>query len=242
MKPVIGITCDYDWEKETIQLKPGYVQGVCRAGGLPYLIPPVSGYNASDIIGKLDGLLLTGGQDVDPRFFGEQPHPAIGRINPYRDELELSLCREAAESGLPIFGICRGIQLINIAMGGDIFQDLGMAKGERELICHSQNAPKWHGVHEVKIKEGTKLHKILGTDLLYANSFHHQSVRRPAWPLEAVAHTQDGIIEAVESGQHMFFIGVQWHPECMLEDRYMQKLFDAFVSAAKNYRKTGGCG
>mgnify|MGYP000188373654 CR=1 FL=1 len=242
MKPVIGITCDYDWDKELIQLRPGYVQGVCRAGGLPYLIAPVPGLDPSDIVQQINGLLLTGGQDVDPRFFGEQPHPANGRINPYRDELELALCGEAARAGMPVFGICRGIQLMNIAMGGSIYQDLSMAHENDRLIYHSQNAPKWYGVHEVTVKSGTRLHNILGTDRLYTNSFHHQAIRHPAGTFKAVAHTHDGIIEAVESDHHMFFIGVQWHPECMLEDRHMQKLFDAFVKAADNYRITGGRG
>src|SRR5690554_5148223 len=128
MKPIIGITCDYDWEKGSFQLKPGYVEGIYRCGGQPFLIPPWYGVAASNdtshIIKQLDGLLLSGGQDVHPRFFNEAPHAAIGRVNPYRDEMELALCRQAVQAGIPVFGICRGMQLLNIALGGDIYQDL----------------------------------------------------------------------------------------------------------------------
>jgi putative glutamine amidotransferase len=235
MKPIIGITCDYDWKEDKIQLKTGYVKSVCRAGGLPFLISPVlpheSGMTA-DIISRIDGLLLTGGQDVDPRHFGDEPHKAIGFVNPWRDELELSLCREAAKARMPILGICRGAQVLNIALGGDIFQDINAQAGGKGLICHSQTAPAWYGFHSIKIREGSRLHGILGTDDLFVNSFHHQAVRRLAPTFEAAAFTSDGMIEAVESREHPFMLGVQWHPECMQEDPFTHRLFEAFVKAA----------
>jgi putative glutamine amidotransferase len=232
VKPVIGITCDFDWETGSSQLRPGYFEGVYRSGGLPFLIPALEPSGAADIVSRLGGLLLTGGQDVDPRFFGEEPHTAIGRVNPCRDEWEIALCREAAERQIPVFGICRGAQLMNIAMGGDIYQDLKSQANNANLICHDQPAPKWYGFHEVQIEDGTLLKSILGMGQVRANSFHHQAVRRPGTSLRTTAHTSDGIIEAVESECHPFFLGVQWHPERMLEDKIMFRLFEAFVKAA----------
>lgn len=241
MRPIIGITCDFDWERGIYQLKPGYVEGVYRSGGVPLLIPPLPCSRAWDaisdpvdeLIGRIHGLLLSGGQDVHSSYFGEQPHAAIGQVNPLRDEMELSLCRHAVQAGLPVFGICRGAQLLNIALGGDIYQDLHSQAGEKGLICHDQPAPKWFGFHDVTIIEGSRLHQILGTSKLPTNSFHHQAIRRPAPKLKSVAATADGVIEAVESDSHPFLIGVQWHPECMLDDLYMLKLFEAFVQAAR---------
>jgi putative glutamine amidotransferase len=232
MRPVIGVTCDYDWETGNSQLRPGYFEGVYRSGGLPFLIPVLESSGAADVIVRLDGLLLTGGQDIDPRFFHEEPHPAIGWVNPCRDELEIALCREAEERGIPVFGICRGVQLMNVAMGGDLYQDIRTGTETGGVLCHDQPAPKWYGFHEVRIQEGSKLREILGTGLIRANSFHHQAVRRPGRSLYATAHTSDGIIEAIESDAHPFFIGVQWHPERMLENRTMIKLFEALVRNA----------
>jgi putative glutamine amidotransferase len=240
MKPTIGITCDFDWESGIFQLKPGYVEGVYRSGGVPVLIPPLSCSEDSDsrldatgeFINRIHGLLLSGGQDVHPSYFGEQPHTAIGRVNPLRDQMELSLCLQAVKAGLPVFGICRGAQLLNIALGGDIYQDIASQSGEKGLICHNQPAPKWFGFHDVRVREGSRLHQILGTDKLSVNSFHHQAVRRLAPVLKPAAAAADGVIEAVESDNRPFLIGVQWHPECMLDDPYMLKLFEAFVQAA----------
>jgi putative glutamine amidotransferase len=232
MRPVIGITCDFDWETGNSQLRPGYFEGVYRSGGLPFLIPVIEPSAASQVISKLDGLLLTGGSDVDPYFFNMEPHPALGRVNPYRDELELTLCREARQKGLPVFGICRGVQLMNVAMGGDLYQDIAAEMESDTIICHDQQAPKWYGSHEVTIKEGTRLQKILGTEKVRANSFHHQAIRQLGRSLYPSAYASDGTIEAVECDDNSFFLGVQWHPERMLEDKIMIKLFEAFVKEA----------
>lgn len=240
MRPIIGITCDYDWEASNFLLQSGYVEGICRAGGLPLLIPPISTCTAeegiSDILSQLQGLLLTGGQDVHPRYFGEEPHAAIGRVNPPRDDLELPLCQAAVEAKMPVLSICRGAQLMNIALGGDVYQDLNAQYKDEDLICHSQSAPKWAPFHHVSIKEGSRLHKIMGTHQIFTNSFHHQAVRTLASGLEAVAWAADGVIEAIESVSHPFLIGVQWHPERMLEDPHMITLFEAFVEVATTYK------
>lgn len=240
MRPIIGITCDYDWEARNFLLPSGYVEGVCQAGGFPLLIPPTSA-NATEkgisvIISQIQGLLLTGGQDVHPRYFGEEPHAAIGRVNPPRDDLELPICQAAVEVNMPVLGICRGAQLMNIALGGDVYQDLSTQYKDGELICHDQSAPKWAPFHHVSIKEESRLHQILGTHQIDTNSFHHQAVRTLASSMEAVAWAADGVIEATESKSHTFLIGVQWHPERMLEDPHMIRLFEAFVEAAGAYK------
>jgi putative glutamine amidotransferase len=240
MRPVIGITCDYDWEDSRFQLPSGYVEGICRAGGLPLLIPPASTCARpeaiSDILSQIQGLLLTGGQDVHPRYFGEEPHAAIGRVNPKRDELELPICQGAVEADMPVLGICRGVQLMNIALGGDIYQDLKTQFKGGDLICHSQSAPKGAPFHHVRIQEGSRLGLIMGAHQTYTNSFHHQAVRTPASGIKAVAWAADGVIEAIESESHRFLLGVQWHPERMLEDPQMMRLFEAFVEAAATYK------
>ncbi|MDD2503983.1 MAG: gamma-glutamyl-gamma-aminobutyrate hydrolase family protein [Clostridia bacterium] len=236
LKPIIGITCDYDWEAKIFKLHSGYVEGISRAGGLPLIIPPISACavseSISNILSQIQALLLTGGQDVHPRYFGEEPHTAIGRVNPQRDELELPLCLAAVQAGMPVLGICRGIQLINVALGGDIYQDLKTQFEGRDLICHSQSAPTWTEFHKISIHEGSRLHHIFGVNQVYTNSFHHQAVRTLAPGLEFAASAADGVIEAVESKSHSFLVGVQWHPERMLEDSHMLGLFKAFVEAA----------
>jgi putative glutamine amidotransferase len=234
MRPVIGITCDYDWENSRVQLHSSYYEGVFRSGGQPFLIPCLEEFFSSDILDRLDGLLLTGGQDCDSYLFGEEPHPQVGNINPLRDSLEIELCREAAARDMPVLGICRGIQVINIAMGGDIYQDLPTQWEGKPLVCHNQRGPRWFGVHEVHLKGESLLRKVMGVDKIRTNSFHHQAVRRLAEGFKAVGHTVDGVIEAMESSSHSFLIGVQWHPERMWErDPRMLQLFCALTDVAR---------
>ena len=234
MRPLIGVTCDYDWDSGKSQLHSGYYEGIFQAGGLPFLIPVLEPFCAADVISRLNGLVLTGGQDVDSYLFGEEPHPKVGKINPYRDELEITLCKEAVAHNIPVLGICRGAQIMNIAMGGTIYQDIETQVNDSELICHDQQAPKWFGIHEVEMRDESNLCEIFGAKVIRTNSFHHQAIRQVGESLFAVAHTRDGIIEAIESKAHSFYIGVQWHPERMLDkDTNTLKLFEAFVKAAE---------
>lgn len=235
-RPVIGITCDYDWKNERNILNSGYVEGVYKAGGLPMLIPFVNPTTtiAKDIISNIDALLLTGGQDLDSYYFGEAPHPKIGNINPYRDELEFALVKEAVYKDIPILGICRGCQLMNVFMGGDLYQDITSQVSNRSLICHDQNAPRWFAIHEVFIKEDTMLKSILVSDSIRTNSFHHQAVRQLGSGLVVNSFTDDGVIEGFESTNLKFFMGIQWHPECMLNEYPITlELFEGFVNAAR---------
>jgi len=231
-KPVIAITCDYDCSVSKIQLYDGYYRAVSRAGGLPFLIAYTGIEDIERILDMVDGILFTGGGDVDPVHFGEAPSSKLGSINPIRDEMEIELCRKALDKNMPVLGICRGIQLINIAMGGTVYQDLESQWDKGKLIKHWQEAPDWYGIHEVVFKEGSKIHGIMGMMNLRTNSFHHQAVCKPASGFLITGWSPDGVVEAIESVEHRFAVGVQWHPERMWEkDERMLRPFVALVEA-----------
>jgi len=237
--PIIGVTCDYDVEKQTSQLHRGYYDAIVEAGGVPVLIPNMHQEKALQILTFLDGLLLTGGNDVDPSFFGEAPIPKLGFVNPFRDSLEISLCRQAMRQDIPVLGICRGIQLMNIAMGGTIYQDLESQWTSGQLYKHRQQAPDWYGSHEVELDKGSKLRQMLGVEKLFTNSFHHQAIKKLAACFKITAWCGDGVVEGIESLCHSFAVGVQWHPEKMWQrDEKMLGLFKGLVNAAM--KRKGG--
>jgi putative glutamine amidotransferase len=229
MVPVIGITCHQDYSTNKLTVNKHYIHAVEKNGALPLLLPDVTAFdmvlNHCDII---DGLILAGGVDVDPRFFGEQPI-GTGEITPERDSYEMALAGEFLAKDKPILAICRGLQVLNICAGGDIYQDIN-ARPER-VIKHMQQAPKWYPTHRVSVKDDSKLGKILGKSQLQVNSFHHQAPRRVGPGFQATAWSEDGIIEAIESDSHRFIIGIQWHPEQMLSRSEQRKLFQAFIKS-----------
>ncbi|MCF6097189.1 gamma-glutamyl-gamma-aminobutyrate hydrolase family protein [Thermovorax subterraneus] len=232
MRPLIAITCSYAEEK--IFLNRGYYEAVEKAGGIPVGVAPLKDKDAlSNLLDRVDGLLLSGGPDVDPRYFGEDPRPGLGEVNPLRDEAEIFLCREAVKRKKPVLGICRGVQLINIALGGTVYQDIG-SEIEKPLK-HRQEAPRWYASHDVNISKDSLLYRILESNLVPVNSFHHQAVKDVAELLKPVAFSQDGIVEALEGASGEFFLlGVQWHPEEMWREYPLQlKLFEALVEAAR---------
>ncbi len=236
MLPVIGITCAWDEDGTRFFLSRFYTEAVEAAGGLPVLLPYTrrdAGMNLWPDI--LDGLILSGGGDVDPVHFGEEPLPNCGEITPQRDAFELVLVRRALSLGLPVLGICRGAQVLNIAAGGDIYQDI--VTQVAGCLKHRQQAPRWSATHGIMVEEGTRLARILGTRAMRVNSFHHQAVRQPAPGFIVSARCVDGIIEAIESTGPGFALGVQWHPETMWErDSRFLGLFAALVEAAWKYK------
>lgn len=215
MKPFIGITCSWNEEKGQYYLGSLYAEAVEAGGGIP--IPLVYSRSEDDlkrICTAVNGLVLSGGGDVDPVFFGEDPIPAGGEICPGRDEFEISLARQALAANIPVLGICRGMQVLNIAAGGDIYQDIATQLGER-MIQHNQLAPRWHPTHEIAVAGGTVLSSIFGPGVIRVNSFHHQAVRNPAPGFVISARSPDGVAEAIESRNFSFALGVQCHPEAL---------------------------
>lgn len=233
LKPLIGITCDHDIETDRLQLRMAYIRGVIRAGGLPVLFPYAESDHLKALILHVDGLLLTGGGDIDPSFFGELPHSRLGRVNKVRDEVEITFCKLAMAHNIPVLGICRGIQIMNTAAGGALYQDLPSQWGNTELFEHSQTIPDWQPSHRVNIEESSLLYEIAGKVTIPVNSLHHQAIKEAVYPFRTVAKADDGVIEAIESDKHTFCLGVQWHPERMPDDIFSQSIFAAFVRACR---------
>lgn len=232
MKPLIGVTMSFEMTNKQFVTKE-YTEAILEAGGIPLVLPyTVEKSDIAEMCRPLDGLLLTGGGDIDPTLFGEEPHPGLGEIVPERDEMEMTLIQLFVEQKKPILGICRGCQILNVTLGGDMIQDFAGQKPD--VIQHSQRAPRYHASHTIQLKEGTLLHSIFGQTQIKVNSYHHQAVREPAPSLVASAHAKDGVVEAIECAQGDFIVGVQWHPECMISTYPEQKrLFQAFIQACK---------
>jgi putative glutamine amidotransferase len=228
---IIGITCDYNWEENDIKIYEGYVEAITKAGGMPILLPGNDIQEIPSILDMVDGIMLIGGQDVDPYLYGEAPHMKIGSVNPRRDEFELELCRRALDRNVRILGICRGIQILNVAAGGTLYQDISSQWEKGEPINHNQKGPKWFGSHMVEVVPDSRLYKILGEKNIRVNSFHHQAVKDIPKGFRVVASSSDGVIEAIEGTYDTFVLGVQWHPERMTKDYIiMQRIFDHFAS------------
>lgn len=232
--PVIGLTTYRQqarsgvWDVPASFLPAVYLEGVTRAGGVAVLLPPqpVRPGVAPAVITRLDGLILTGGRDVDPAAYGHEPHPATEEPGPERDEWEFALIADALEQGLPVLGICRGPQLINVALGGTLHQHLP------DVIGHSGHrvADAVFATHTAHIAEGTTLARLLG-DTVGTKCYHHQAIDRLGAGLIANA-TCDGVIEGIEMPGGDFVVGVQWHPEETLDDL---RLFKGLVDAAKRH-------
>lgn len=235
-QPIIGITCFVDFKEERQRQNETYIQAVLKAGGVPVLLPAVDSEDITKEHAQLiDGLLVSGGPDMDPQYFGEQPVPELGNVNPLMDIYESRLVQLILDLDKPLLGICRGEQVLNVVAGGTLHQDLRRALPQ--VLKHGQDQPRWYPSHTVRIAPGTKLAAIFETEELAVNSFHHQAVAKVAPGFIASAHAQDGVIEAIESQNHRFVIGVQWHPEGMWNQvNNYDSLFAAFVQAAREGR------
>ncbi len=239
MKPLIGIIGQTDPSKNRLFLDRRHIERIAEAGG----VPAVFNINCSpdEVLEHVDGILLIEGPDVHPYFYGEDPSSAIKYVDVERDEFEICLVKKAVEKGVPILGISRGMHVINVALGGTLYQDLNdIPKAIKHdwdvnLVGPSQR------VHGIRIKTSSKLYEILkdqlsieGTNEVYlkVNSFHHQAVKRVGEGIKPVAYAVDGLIEAIE-GVEGFILGLQWQPEYLPE---MRRVFEAFVHAAAEYR------
>lgn len=236
LRPSIGISAYWrpadfgPWRDYPVTLAPqGYVDGVRAAGGLPLLVPPIQELvdDPGLALGRLDGLVLAGGEDVDPAVYAAEPHPATGPANELRDRVELALLREALSRDLPVLAVCRGAQLLNVAYGGDLVQEMA------EIVDVSPHQPKpgtW-GRHPVRATGG-RLRELAGDQLAAVPSYHHQSFGRIGQGLLATGEAPDGVVEAIEDPNLSFCMGVLWHPD---EDPLVDGLllFGGLVDAAR---------
>lgn len=252
MRPIIGITANYSFdgssefaegigtrEQEWQLLADDYITSVVRAGGAPVILPLTRGPEGWEalrlLLDQVDGVLFSGGNDVDPLRFGQKSTGRTGGVIPERDEQEFTMLRYLLEeTEKPILGICRGIQVLNAALGGTLLQHIPDAGfPSHSLTMYPRQTPS----HRVQVEDGTLLRRLAGTDTLAVNSFHHMAVDRPAPALRVSARSEDGVIEAVElrdnpSGR--FFLGVQWHPEMMARtDEVQQGLISGFVDSCR---------
>lgn len=235
--PVIGLTGNY--QDGACTLLEGYFTSILKAGGVPFIIPPFDDTNSLiNTLESLDGVLLTGGADINPLFLGEEPVKELHSINPRRDRQELLLARLAADRQIPILGICRGIQLMNAAFGGSLYQDIH-SQMEGTRIKHDQDLGRGYASHTVEIEKDSLLYKLFGTETLPVNSFHHQAVKDVAPGFRATARATDGVIEAIESAEYKSMMGVQWHPECFIlqGDECMMPVFHWFIGEAASFRE-----
>jgi putative glutamine amidotransferase len=233
--PIVGITTYARDERGRFHLPAEYVTAIRRAGAVPCLIPPGEAH-WRELFERVDGLLFTGGGDVDPARYGGKPHPAIYGVDRERDEGEIALARAAVETLKPTLAICRGLQLVNVALGGTLVEHLPDEVGEE--VAHRGEGAGTRAFHPVAVQRRSKLAKILAKELVEPSSSHHQAARRLGEGLEVVARAADDVVEALELRKHPFFVAVQWHPEHTAEtDPLQQGLFDAFVAACAAARK-----
>ena len=233
--PVIGITGNYS--DGNLSLAPGYYMSILNAGGIPFVIPPFEDENALiALLEHVDGILLSGGGDINPLYMSEEPVKELHSINAMRDRQELLLVRLAANRQIPILGICRGIQVMNAAFGGTLYQDI-YAQMEGSLIKHSQDLDRSVASHTVEVEEDSLLHHIMGETQLAVNSFHHQAVKDAAPGFRVSARATDGVVEAIESTEYKSMLGVQWHPECFIlnDDESMMPLFRWLMGEAESF-------
>lgn len=237
-KPVIGISSTWGGGSST-SVPLTYVESVIRSGGVPMVIPLTNdAEQLSVMLDRVDAVIMTGGEDIDPlKWYGEEPLPAMGSIVPERDSFDITLIRMAVERGMPLLGICRGHQLLNVAFGGTLYQDIpSQVKASR--INHRQKAPSSYGTHTIKIEEGSLLHKQIGLTSVAVNSFHHQAVKDVAPGFKATAWSVDGVVEAIEKLDSDNVFGVQFHPEGFTSkgvDTFLG-IFQHLVQKAREYR------
>jgi len=226
-KTLIGITPSFSSVSERFFLNIEYVKAIKEAGGIPIIIPYLKN-DVKEIISKFDGILLSGGGDVLPKFFKEEPY-STKLVFPERDLFEIKIVKECYKNKIPILGICRGCQIMNVAMGGSLIQEIDTK------LQHYQNAPAKEATHTVIIEKNSILYKILKKEKIFVNSFHHQAIKKLGKNLYVSARAKDGIIEAIEAKEHPFFIGVQFHVEYLFEkQREFLKIFKFFILKAKN--------
>jgi putative glutamine amidotransferase len=243
-EPLVGITTSITVDQgpsqtdrqtpERAYVNSAYLHAVQQAGGVPVLLPPqLSKTSLERLVRGLDAVLLTGGGDVDPARFGEEPHPTLIEVAPSRDALETQVTLHAIEKKTPLLAICRGIQVLNVALGGSLHQDVVSEPGTE--IQHSQKEARDQATHKITVTPRSRLGRVLGAEDLEVNSFHHQVIKSLGRGLVPVAWAPDQLIEAVElDDDSRWVVGVQWHPEHLVgNSEPARRLFSALVTAAR---------
>jgi putative glutamine amidotransferase len=243
MTPAIGITCSTivlgDMAGVSRFAIPAYyAECVEEAGGLPVILPNLKAESAAAHLARVDGLVLSGGVDIDPFRYGQEPMPDLGKVDQVRDAFEIELVRGARAAGTPVLAICRGIQVMNVAFGGTLLQHI--PKQVKNPSRHDQKTIQPDAdAHGLRIEPGTRLHAIAGVEETRVNTFHHQAVDRVADGFVVSARALDGVVEGIEDPDHPHLVGVQWHPERRPADELTRKLFASVVEAARQAARSG---
>lgn len=237
MKPIIGVTSSetFNGSKEYCQVHIDNITAISKAGGIPMILPNVEDLSElKRLASQLDGLYLTGGEDVDPQLYNEEPIPELGIINPRRDLFEIKITQIMLEQQKPVLGVCRGCQVLNVALGGSLYQDI-YSQIDGKLLKHRQSAPDGHMTHFVHVEKDSLLYRLIGLEQFKVNSRHHQAVSSVASKLKVSAVASDGIVEAIESDASNFILGVQWHPENLVvaEDAISLRIYQGFIHACQ---------
>lgn len=235
MKPFIGINLDIQVQghKQEAVIQSNYFNAVLKAGGIPVLVPPMPDAELNELLAKLDGIMLIGGSDYSPSLYGEEQNPTVVLMQKVREDFDMRLAHKALnDMSIPVLGICAGCQVLNIAGGGSLCQDI---PGEfpQSHVMHKAQDGCWEigfNKHVVKLSPQSKLATIYGVDTIDVPTSHHQSVSKPASAFHPIAFAEDGVIEGIENPEKPFLIGVQWHPERDFDTN--RRLFEAFIAAA----------
>lgn len=235
--PIIGITTMIEPDGD-LHLRPSYINAISDLGGVPMLLAKCDNEDAiKEQVNRIDGLYLTGGTDINPSTYDEEPHPELGFVEFGRDEYEIKLIKYAIEQGVPIFAVCRGSQLLNSINGGTMYQHLA-DQYEGDLIQHKQQSARDYLQHTVHVEKESKLYDIVGVDTFKVNSFHHQANNKIADEFKLAAKAPDGVVEAIEFKTDQFVLATQFHPEDVYKiSEPNRKILQAFVDAAKKYDK-----
>ena len=232
-KPLIGITTfnrNNDYGKPMSGVQHTYIRAVVQGGGIPILIPAIlDEEDRNDLYARVQGVLFTGGGDVSIKYFNGVDHPKIAEVDESRDVTEISLLKKTVEDGKPFLAVCRGVQVMNVALGGTLYTHI---PDQFPNALHHDNEEFTEIIHPVNINEDSRMAEIFGETLLNVNSLHHQGLKDVASPLRVVGHAPDGMIEAVELPDHPYAMGVQWHPEWLTDQPVMRRLFKSFVDAS----------
>jgi putative glutamine amidotransferase len=243
-RPLIGVTTSEvrrtkdakplpqgDRKQPELALGVVYSRALEEAGGIPVVLPPLAEDAVSPLVDHLAGLCISGGPDLDPAFYGAEPHPKLGPVEPELDAFELAVVRRADSLGMPVLGICRGCQVLNVARGGTLHQHVpDVSDG---LVSHRQRESGRETTHDVRIEPSSRLATIVGAEELDVNAFHHQAVDRLGRGLRAVAWADDGIVEAIEGEGEALYLGVQWHVETLTHLTRHARVFETLVEAAR---------